>query len=204
MVAPRYITVFLLFALIGSGCKKGDNDPFFSLRTRKARLAADWTVESATVVTKATSLAFDGAIAVLSALDDSSAETKQYGLTWTMSFTRDGEYEIIEIRDYPENFFGGSSNAFMLTMNEKGTWQFTGGNADAKSKEQLLLLPGEVSSSRSDQGVNVDVVTQNNPNQGRVYFIDRLAADELVLKYEVVTSEAFGQFTESAEIKLEQ
>lgn len=196
--------VFFLFALVASGCKKGDDDPFFSLRTRKARLSADWTVEASSVVTRDSTIVFDGASATISYPEGTGQEDKVYDLTWTMSFTRDGEYEIVEVRDYPEDFFGGDSEVFTLTHTEKGTWQFTGGNANAKTKEQLLLLPSEVSSSRSDQGVNIDVVQQNNPNQGRVYFIDRLAADELVLSYEVIYSSAFDQYTESAEIKLKQ
>ncbi len=202
MKALKFIGVVVWLALAAGSCKKGENDPFFSLKSRKARLSTDWTVETATVVTRDTSMSFDGTDAVLSSVQDSTADERTYGLTWTMSFTRDGDYEIVEQRQYPEGYFGDGSASITSVITELGTWQFTGGSGGAKLKEQLLLLPTETSITRSDQGANVNVTTQTNPNEGRIYNIDRLASDELILKYEVTHSSAFDQYVESAEINL--
>ena len=42
--------LLLILALVAAftSCKKGENDPFLSLKSRKGRLAGDWIVKSAT------------------------------------------------------------------------------------------------------------------------------------------------------------
>jgi len=45
----KYLSIVLLISVVLgtftlSSCKKGPNDPFISLRSRKARMVGDWTI----------------------------------------------------------------------------------------------------------------------------------------------------------------
>ncbi|MCC6371165.1 MAG: hypothetical protein IT236_09185 [Bacteroidia bacterium] len=53
LLNPAFMRVFVLFGLFTlvslSGCKKGEDDPVFSLRTRKARVEGKWTIQTGSV-----------------------------------------------------------------------------------------------------------------------------------------------------------
>lgn len=44
-----FTTVFFILVSVFSSCKKGENDPFFSIKSRKARLVGDWVISEGTV-----------------------------------------------------------------------------------------------------------------------------------------------------------
>jgi hypothetical protein len=47
-----YLLVFGLLFLFPAACKKGENDPLISLRTRKDRVAGDWRLTGGSATRK--------------------------------------------------------------------------------------------------------------------------------------------------------
>lgn len=131
-------------------------------------------------------------------LNDSISFTRTYG--WQFKFTKDGSYEITTVEHFPEDTTN-STAAYVLTQSEKGNWEFTGGN-NTPSKSQLLLLATEISSSRTDQGSNINVTTIEGPMEGMVYDMVRLANEELKLSFNEVTAYTTGSVEVSQDIAL--
>lgn len=184
-----------------SSCKKGENDPFFSLRTRKARLEGEWTVDKAELVYRDSTITYDGASINISYTDEFK-DAVSYEMTWTFNFTREGEYSVTKVSSIPEGLYNEDEPAYELSETEAGTWQFTGGNGGSKTKEQLLLLPSSFTTERSDQGSNINTVVIENPVDGRIFNIDRLSVEDLDLMYSYTVSSAFNEYTESATIEM--
>jgi len=49
MYKKQFILISLLSVFVFSECKKGEEDPLISLRTRKARVVGKWKIKSGTV-----------------------------------------------------------------------------------------------------------------------------------------------------------
>lgn len=126
-----------------SECKKGPDDPFISLRTRKARVVGDWKLSSgsrtdertynngtSTIQNDNSSTTYDGNnyTYVLSQLFGSSPyqQTESGTFTMKMRFKKDGSFEIEQTKDGD-------------VTTTKGTWNFTGKVGDNENKEQILL-----------------------------------------------------------------
>lgn len=130
--------IFLLLMLCSlftlTNCKKGEDDPFLSLRSRKARVVGEWTMKSGTgkisAVSGTSGASFTNNITYT---ETNYTETSSYpggGSSGThqlkITFERDGSFIYTESMD-------GS------TFIAKGTWNFTGGIGENKRKEQLVL-----------------------------------------------------------------
>ncbi len=149
----KRLVLVLLVAVMAvpmlQSCKKGANDPGISLRSRKARLVAEWTLSSGSVVyTSGTSetLTYTGAT-VSSSLGGSQSYTE------TVEIIKDGTYKRTVINDG-------------ATRVETGQWYFMEGNKDndIKSKEvvsffetQIVYTPaGGVATTATYTGVTPD------------------------------------------------
>ena len=136
MKQPKTLVLLMLLgsSLFITNCKKGEDDPFLSLRTRKARVAGEWTMKSGTDK--------------ISAVDGASGASFTNNITYT-------ETSYNETSSFPG---GGGSGTHKLTIEfekdggfiytetmdgstfiAKGTWNFTDGIGDNKRKEQLVL-----------------------------------------------------------------
>lgn len=191
---------FVIFSLVIvslAGCQRGEEDPVISLVSRKGRLSGDWNVTSYTASRPGETISYDGTNVTYNYADSLELTIP---MEWTMTFEREGAYTSVKTEDYPENVDAGTA-AYTQTTEENGVWEFTGGN-DSPNKSQLLFLVEEFKVSRTDQGSNISVISVENPNSGLVYDMVKLSSQEMTLKYETVVSDAFGQTTESAEIKL--
>lgn len=186
-----------LLCLVFAGCHKGEDDPFFSLNTRKSRLAGTWVMQSFTEETPALSRAYDGTTMTYT-MPDSTTASRTF--SWEMDFEREGAYTITTVEDFPEDT-AAKILAYTTTVTERGEWEFTGGN-NSPSKSRLLLMATYRETKRSDQGALIAPEDTDNPVTGRVYHINRLSADELVLTYDETVSTAFGQAKTTGEAKL--
>jgi hypothetical protein len=125
-----------------SSCKKGDDDPFLSLRTRKARLVGAWTMKARTsryVLQNSysshitTGIYANGRENIVHTYDDMSelvqadSTTRTYTLHYT--FSKDGSYQKVNISEL------GSST-------EDGVWSFVNKSKtdDLKNKEAILII----------------------------------------------------------------
>ena len=197
----RCLAAILLLAMISAlfpACRKGENDPAFSLRSRKARITGEWTMEAATWNKPDTTITYDGENTVFKY--DTAGTTDTLQVQHSMTFNKDGTYQEVIITDYPTGWRGNGLPAFTLTETLKGLWNFTGGNNDTKTKSQLLLRVTEVLKNASNAGSNIDAFTYQGQTGGFIYDIDRLANKELRLKYDLVTTANSGTFAEDAEM----
>lgn len=157
----------VLFAMIGMGmlavtpsCKKGENDPFLSLSSRKARMAGEYEIDSWVTYTKETDP--DGVVTeettdLSGASGTQITKTTDGGSTVTttknivvdqamFSFTKDGtwESEFNTTTTWTEEGGGWLVDEYhytvVETMTESGTWSFLGGQPeDYKNKERVML-----------------------------------------------------------------
>lgn len=119
--------------LITVSCKKGENDPAFTLLSRKARLEGNWKMKegSLTVGIKDSTGAYGGIVYKLQA--------DKYDLTFpgnggrfdgpcklNISFTKDGLVKLEQQMD-------------SVSITASGTWDFQGKVGKAKNKERITV-----------------------------------------------------------------
>lgn len=134
-----FATVCFIFL---SNCKKGEDDPVLSLRTRKARVVGDWHLEGGSVsltYNQSGKAPFSQQI-VFSKSQYNITETYQGGIptiyvgdyALSMSFKKDGKFELTEVFS-------------KKTIRASGTWNFTAGVGEVKKKEGIVITLDGVS-----------------------------------------------------------
>lgn len=170
-----------------TACKKGENDPAISLRSRKARFVGEWKATAG--VTKTTS----GAGTTTATYTETGVTYTSGALsatsTWSQTLTveKDGTFLLTE-SETPQ---GG--NTTITTF--KGRWMFAGKNKDAelKGKEAVILTYTEITTT---SGGASSTTTVTNPDSGDIWAIDQLKNDEMIVKYTTSTTSA-GSTTSS-------
>jgi hypothetical protein len=124
--------------LISGSCKKGQDDPLISFRSRKARVAGEWQLTSGFSVTTSQSG------------NSSASETYEYtksGFSFrqeiitpagNISNTDAGAYSRKVIFEKNGAFFMEETKA-MNTVSYTGLWNFTKGVGKHKNKQQLAI-----------------------------------------------------------------
>jgi len=124
--SKKTLLIIAVLALITTSCRKGEDDPFLSFRSRKSRLTGEWVLKSGTVVKKSTS--FEDVDTYNGSSVYSSTDTIPYTEVW--KFNKDGSFE------YKQSNTGNTVNNLW-----EGTWSF--GNKDEaidlKNKESVIL-----------------------------------------------------------------
>src|SRR5687767_3832819 len=176
------------------GCKKGEGDPFISLKTRKSRMAGEWTMSSGTMTDKTTNgsnvvtvtTTYDGAnLTETTVVNSGSPSSISYAHTEKWNLDKDGTYTIT-VTD---------SNQ---TSTMSGKWDFTEGvGKETKKKEQLVLY-------LENYTANGNTTTYTGTAYADLYDIYQLKNKELILK-RVATATYGGQTEEtSSEITYKQ
>ena len=174
----------ILFAVVAiatsisfSGClKKGEDDPFVSLKSRKARVAGDWKVTSLTYTTTYTNsgvtsteiMTMNGSTYTLTETDPSGTTTTTG--TWTIenTFDKDGTYKSTDTEDGD-------------VTSSTGTWNFSGGVGELKNKSQITMY--ELSSTSTG---NSNTWTGNYVDQA--YDLKELKNKMMVWHYKSTSS----------------
>jgi hypothetical protein len=153
MKTLRYLVLVaagLLFIISYNSCKKGPEDPFFSIWSRKHRVVGDWKVTSYQVDY------VDSLRQVLKAEVTLGACGQEVdSVVWTtvpeMNFDKDGgfsakttilkdtTYDIVNNTAACPDVFIRDSAAITTVLN----WNFTGKIGDVKNKEQIILFDPE-------------------------------------------------------------
>ncbi len=167
--------VFVGIAIAGlstiSSCKKGENDPFLSLKSRKARITGEWKLTEGTITSSSNfgGSTFTYTTTYTNTTSTSNGSTNAYSETLTIE--KDGTYEVAIIDDgYPTTI--------------SGNWFFVGKikDIDIKKKEAIMF----VAQKFSEPGY---VETYNGLYGGEVMIMDQLKNKEVVFK---------GSFTSSS------
>ena len=170
------LSIISCFAFLG--CKKGEDDPFLSLRSRKARLTGEWTLKlrdntiyngdsdsnssSHYVYNEGKEIQYFTHIDTTGT--NSYTDTVFYSETYT--FEKDGTY----MRTWIDTKSG-------TTSVNKGTWTFLNKNKEngLKNKEALLLT--------SNSGNSYQYTTTTETISGTTYQIVELRNKEITLYY---------------------
>lgn len=151
-----YLTIFLVIA---SACRKGEEDPFLSLSTRKARLCGEWTMKDYSAESMnvypgysnwSTTHFTDNKLNLLSVFDGDTIRNSKTIIAYTITIDKDGTWKRISETNCfrVENFTGaagiGTYNYHEL-ITESGTWAFVNATKNEyKNKERISLSTTEI------------------------------------------------------------
>lgn len=133
---PKLLALISILFLV-SACKKGEDDPVISLRTRKARVEGKWRISEGSLtlgntdVTNATRYnevyVFKDARYTLTATGENIAPVVSSGYyQLTLSFTKKGEFSMEE-------------SVGTKRLAAAGKWDFNNGIGPEKKKESLIM-----------------------------------------------------------------
>lgn len=180
------LTALLITSSIIS-CKKGDNDPFLSLKSRTARVSADWTItnEETTINEHYTpfvdSIYIDSSVAINATYDGTKLITRT---TITLPDT------VINLADtsfYTNKFTIKKDGTYSQTIKYKnnldlitteGTWIFLGKSKINKLKKKEAILLTTTKTIISDG--NVTNVLDYVNLDGSTLVIDQLKSGEMI------------------------
>lgn len=167
----RVLNVLIAISLLLSinSCKKGEDDPTLSLKSRKARMDGIWTMTRGNV-----------------GLTSYSSNQPPYNYNFELlgsdgSMTESGSYNIYTVKyNLTLNFSKDGKASMSETFNGKtlkcsGNWDFASGVGENKKKADVFLKFTEVSSGSTNEHLF------NNFSTEISYHIKRLSNDDLVL-----------------------
>ncbi|MBN8704047.1 MAG: hypothetical protein J0M08_13345 [Bacteroidetes bacterium] len=114
------LLVLLTTTLFLGSCKKYEDGPMFSLRTKKARVAGTWEMEKY----------FEAGV-------DKTVEYKQLVSSNKMELKRNGDLDVT---------LGGNYMGFPVTLTGTGTWEFLSGKEEVETN---TTFTGQSTSTRT-------------------------------------------------------
>ena len=188
----KRLLLVLLVAMIAiptfQSCKKGENDPTISLKSRKARLCGEWKLAegSLTEVSGGTSeiLTFTG-----TTVSFSTGGSVNY--TQTMEIIKDGTFKNTV------NFNGA-------VRIEDGQWYFMGANKDKelKNKEAVAFFITQISSTPA--GGTTSIGTYKGVTPDYTWQLDELKSKEIIVIYDESSTSGGSTDTYSGTITYEK
>lgn len=187
----RHIAIFILLLVVlflTGSCKKGKDDPAFSLLTRKARVTGNWTMtEGKSTLGIQDSTGSYGYIVCVFSNGTYTISNRSNGAVFDgsssllINFTRKGEFEM-------KQMLGASS------LNAVGSWDFLGRVGDNKNKETISFRLNTL------MGNSNLFELFNKANINFLYKIKELRAKKMVLsctEENVLLDSGFGVFVTS-------
>ncbi len=191
------LSVGIVFTSLYS-CKKGANDPFFSFRTRKARMVGKWDIsnysESIRTVYdngEATQreLAINGkkvkeTIDYINTVHDTSITTDGEINDFSLTIDKDGAADLTMNYTLTKDSSGTDDNTGLTITTTttriyktraKGTWNFLAGIDNFKNKERLSLVWETYNTSLNT--VVLRVITDDNGGETRTNYSDIIATE---------------------------
>ncbi|MEI7595113.1 MAG: hypothetical protein WCK02_05140 [Bacteroidota bacterium] len=154
-----------------NSCKKGENDPGISLKSRKARLTAEWTLKEGTE----TETSGTTTVTTYTGTSVSYGSGTASPYSETLTYNTDGTFEWKMVS-------GLNSNTY------EGSWFFGSKikELDLKNKESVIMVctkstsvSGGVTNQATYDGANAQIFT---------FIIDELKSKELILKLDGTTT----------------
>jgi hypothetical protein len=168
----------ILFAVLGltiagstfTGCKKGEGDPFMSLKSRKSRMAGDWKIESGTQTNVNGSNTTTYTFTATTVSDGTNTDT--YALNYKIE--KDGTFESIETQ---------SNTGYSVMTTTKGRWNFVGKVGDFKNKDHAIFyVDSEVTVTTFGSNTTTSTDTYTGDQNSYVVELHTLKSKELVIK----------------------
>lgn len=202
-----------------TSCKKGENDPALSFKSRKGRMSGEYTISKMTQTTTETSggssmtstMTIDGSTVTVSQTQGGSTST----ITGTVNkaeavFNKDGSYTMDMDLSFTQEIFGQTSTSTTVSM-EEGNWAFLGKDGDYKKKERIVMnktkvTETETTSSGGSSSSSTETYTYGNGEASSVMAIDQLKNKEIIMKSEYTSTYSDGtnnsSSTETTEVTL--
>jgi hypothetical protein len=193
------ICLIALAGIASHSCKKGENDPFLSLHSRKARVVGEWKVthyslswyqEHGDDFNQSTETLDNGTLTTVGTFTDDGnvigPVVNSNKVEWSFEFRRDGSYTEVQT-------VGG------LRKTQKGTWTFMKRNKTNKlrNKEAILLTV-------SEEGNQFQSGYTSTKLSGDVMTIDMLKNKRMVWKNESESIGSNSLYRSKEEVTLEQ
>jgi hypothetical protein len=147
-------------------CKKGENDPSISLRSRKARLVAEWELKEGSITT------VNGGTTVIYTFNGTTMTSSLGGsvnYTQTCEIVKDGTFKLTILDD-------GDSRV------DEGQWYFLEGNKDKelKSKEAVAFVVTKRTDTPAGGSPNISTYVSISPDY--MWQLDELKNKEIIVK----------------------
>jgi len=185
--AYRFLLILLALAFtlpMLDSCKKGEEDPMFSIYSRKHRLCLDWKIvtyrKDIQTHDSIVSYTFDGNTSTYRKYMSNYVYTSPG--TMRIIFSKNGNYEWSQT-------ITTDTSSYLYT--EKGLWYFSGGGkeSDTKSKELIALQKTEQTESFSDGGTNTTLSYMGSGDLNTtIYSLKKLASDEMIIESETTST----------------
>jgi hypothetical protein len=162
-----------------SSCKKGENDPFLSLKSRKARVTGEWTVTKM----EGTSSTVDSSDPLSNTSSttsyDGTTQTGTYtsgiivtpntpfAYTQTFTFEKDGTFKMVQ-----------TAGTASYTM--EGNWIFLGKNKNAELAKKEAIMLTTTKETYTDAGDSQTESFTGYQNT-MTFLIDQLKSKEMIL-----------------------
>ena len=179
-------------------CKKGENDPFFSFRTRKARMVGNWDIsnyseniktvydngESNNRELKITGTKVKEIIDYINTVHDTSITTSGEINDFNLRIDKDGiadltmNYTLVKDSSGTDDNTGltySTTTTRIYKTRAKGTWNFLAGIDNFKNKERLSLVWETYNTSLNT--VLLRVITDDNGVETRTNYSDISATE---------------------------
>ena len=190
--------------IVLDSCKKGENDPFLSFKSRKGRVEGEWKLSSseATTVDAGTTSTdkFDGAN-MSSIVGSGTPTVTTYEETMTMG--KDGSYKMTSKQVYTKTV-GTIVTTVTWDETASGTWNFTSKVGEAKNKDHITITTNTWSTNETTIITGMPVLT--DPESGSytgdlaptaVYYLDELRGKKMVItKVGTATQNGPDSYTE--------
>ncbi len=165
-----------------TACKKGDNDPFLSLRSRKNRVCGKWKLSKGKLMTSVTDNNVQTSSSRTAVYEEFQVTYTQMpgNTTWKnnrseiLTFDEDGSFTQTII----ETPVGSLSNQTQV----EGRWAFYGRNNKEELKNQEALSIS-VTSNTQTTGSTSTYYTDEAPITASIWRLEELRKDKMVVKY---------------------
>jgi hypothetical protein len=185
----KKLLLVLLVAIIAiptfQSCKKGENDPFISLKSRKARLVGEWTLKDGSMTFTYSDGSYDtytlnGSSITHTEFDPNAnptTTTETNPFTEKVTFRKDGSFQL----EYTQNG---------ILSTQKGGWFFGRKNKelDLKNKETVCLAYSDYTSNGSGSTYISNYTGTYITDNMDVWQIDQLKSKEMTIIYDGTSS----------------
>ncbi len=139
-----FIIVIALVAPFFTACKKGEDDPFLTIKSRNARLIGEWemvdynetSITTTSNTTTTTTTTYSGTTYTNTVVDDNGSDSNTGTVAYSVTFNNDGTFDrVVNITVNNDTYTS------VTITTDKGVWYWACKNneLDTKNKEVLVM-----------------------------------------------------------------
>lgn len=176
------IIVIALASTTFTSCKKGENDPGLSLKSRTARLVGEWVLtemeRSSTSTNSGTTYTSTSNFSGTTMTETSGGSSTTSVYSQSLEIMKDGTYKMKQSQTYTEW-------SYTVTFDGEGTWAWISGNKEDeyKNKERVAFtMTGYTQTASSGGSTNTSTYTATGDQEDlMVMKLDQLGSKTLVI-----------------------